>query len=156
VAYFIEWSIDNNWIGPTGQVALGIVIGAALLVASQWLLRRGYAYFSEGVTGLGASVLYLALWAGGNYYHLFSLNVAFVGMVAVTTGVVAIALGRDSQRIASLALAGGFLTPVLASSGMNAQVALFTYLAVLDAGLLVVASKKSWRWLELPAFAFTL
>src|SRR5262245_545507 len=75
VAYFIQWSIDNNWIGPTGQIASGIAIGAALLVASEFLLKRGYVYFSEGVTGLGAAVLYLALWAGCNYYHLFSQTV---------------------------------------------------------------------------------
>ena len=156
VAYFIQWSIDNNWIGPTGQIASGVVIGAALLVASQFMLRRGYVYFSEGVTGLGAAVLYLALWAGCNYYHLFSQTAGLAGMVAVTGAVVAIAVGRNSQRIASLALAGGFLSPALASSGANAQVALFTYIAVLNGGLLALAWNKTWRWLELPAFVFTL
>lgn len=156
VAYFLKLVIDNEWVGPTGQVALGVLAGAGLLGFSQWLLGRGYLYFSEGITALGAGVLYLSLWAGGSYYRLFSLDVAFFAMIGVTAATVAIAVGRDSQRIALLGLIGGFLTPMLVSTGQDAQVALFTYVAVLNAGLLAVARKKSWRWIELPAFFFTL
>jgi uncharacterized membrane protein len=155
VAYFLKLVIDNEWIGPTGQVAVGILAGAGLLGFSQGLLGRGYLYFSEGITALGSGVFYLSLWAGSNYYNLFSLDVAFFAMIAVTAATVAIAVGRDSQRIALLALVGGFLTPWLLSTGKDAQVVLFTYVAVLNAGLLAVAWKKAWRWLELPAFFFT-
>ncbi|MGH9814852.1 MAG: DUF2339 domain-containing protein [Candidatus Acidiferrales bacterium] len=154
-SYFVKLVIDNKWIGPAGQIAIGILFGAGLLVFSHWLLRRGYQYFSEGITGLGVGVLYLSFWAGSGYYRLFSLNMAFFAMMAVTAAALAIAVGRDSQRIALLALIGGFLTPVLVSTGQNAQVALFTYLIILDAGLLVLARVRQWRWLETPAFAFT-
>ncbi|MFU8817925.1 MAG: DUF2339 domain-containing protein, partial [Pseudomonadales bacterium] len=156
IAYFLKLVIDNAWIGPTGQVALGVVAGAGLLAFSQWLLGRGYEYFSEGITALGAGVLYLSLWAGSTYYQVFSLEVAFVAMLGVTAATIAIAMGRDSQRIALLALIGGFVTPLLVSTGTDAQVALFGYIAVLNASLLAVAWKKSWRWLELPAFVFTM
>lgn len=156
VAYFLKLVIDNEWIGPTGQVALGVLAGAGLLGFSHWLLGRGYLYFSEGITALGAGVLYLSLWAGSNYYNLFSLDVAFFAMIGVTAATVTIAVGRDSQRIALLGLIGGFLTPLLVSTGKDAQVVLFTYVAVLNAGLLALAWKKVWRWLELPAFFFTL
>lgn len=155
VSYFVKLVIDNKWIGPAGQIAIGILFGAGLLVFSHWLLRRGYKYFSEGITGLGAGVLYLSFWAGSGYYKLFSLNVAFFAMIAVTAAALAIAIGRNSQRIALLALIGGFLTPVLVSTGQNAQIALFTYLIILDAGLLVLARVRQWRWLETPSFAFT-
>ena len=155
VAYFLKEAIDNDWIGPSGQVALGILLGAALLAGSEWLRRRGYGFFAEGLTGLGVVVLYLSIWAGGSYYHLFSLQLAFLAMVIVTAGTIAIAIGQDSQRIALLALLGGFMTPVLVSTGQDAQVALFSYIAVLNAGLLPIAWLRRWRWLELPAFFFT-
>lgn len=153
--FFIKLAIDNEWIGPTGQVAIGILFGASLFGLSHWMLGRGYKYFSEGITGLGAGMLYLSLWGGCNYYHLFSQTIAFFAMIAVTGATLAIAVGRDSQRIALLALLGGFLTPWLASTGRNAQIELFTYLAVLDAGLLALARLRQWRWLESPAFLFT-
>lgn len=155
VSYFLKLVIDNEWIGPTGQVTLGILAGIALLGASHWLLGRGYTYFSEGLTGLGSGILYLSLWAGSGYYRLFSNVAAFYSMIVVTAATVAIAVGRDSQRIAALALIGGFLTPVLVSTGQNAQVELFSYLLLLDATLLVLARVRDWRWLEAPAFAVT-
>ena len=157
VAYFLKYAFDNQWIGPTGQVAMGILFGAGLLVFAHWLLGRGYLYFSEGIDGLGASVLYLSLWAACSYYTppVISRDVAFVAMILVTGAILAIALGRDSQRIAAMAMLGGFLTPMLVSTGQDAQVALFTYLLVLDASLLVFAHMRQWRWLEWPAFAFS-
>jgi uncharacterized membrane protein len=153
--FFIKYAFENNWIGPTGRVAIGILSGAFLLGFSHWLLSRGYVYFSEGLTGLGSGILYLSLWAGSGYYHLFSNVAAFYSMIVVTAATIAIAVGRDSQRIAALALIGGFLTPWLVSTGQNAQVELFSYVLLLDATLLVLARVRDWRWLEAPAFAVT-
>jgi uncharacterized membrane protein len=155
VAFFLKTAIDNDWVGPLGQVALGIVLGAALVAFAAWLLPRGYRYFSEGLTGLGAAVLYLSLWAAGSYYHLVSPTVAFVAMVIVTAAMVVIALGRNSQRIALLAMIGGFLTPILVSTGQDAEVSLFVYLVLQDAALLALVWRRDWRYLEIPAFVFT-
>src|SRR3989338_8074716 len=142
-AFFLKCAFDNDWVGERGRVAIGLLCGSGLLVYSEWLRRRGYRYFSEGIAGLGAGVLYLSLYAGWSFYHLFPQAAAFAGMVVVTAAMVAVALGRDSQRLALVALVGGFLTPILLSTGKDQQVVLFTYLAVLDAGLL--ADRKSTR-----------
>lgn len=77
-------------------------------------------------------------------------------MIGVTAALIAIAIGRDAQRIALLALIGGLLTPVLTGTGRDAQVVLFGYLLILDAGLLVLARARSWRGLEPVAFAGTV
>ncbi len=154
-SFFIKLAIENDWIGPTGQVAIGLVIGTVLLWFSQWLLGRGYLYFSEGIAGLGAGVLYLSLWAGWDYYKLFPQSIGFIGMILVTAAMMGLSIGRNSQRIALLALIGGFLTPWLASTGQDAQVVLFTYIAALNAGLIGLAWTRQWRWLELLAFVWT-
>jgi uncharacterized membrane protein len=155
VTYFLKYAFDNNWIGPSGRVAIGILLGAAMLPWSHWLLQRGYAYFSEGIAGLGAVVLYLSIWAGCQYYKLFSLDVGFAAMIVITAGMVAVALGRNSQRIALLSLIGGFLTPVLVSEGKDAQVVLFTYLLILGAGLLMIEIRRDWRSLTPVSFLFS-
>jgi hypothetical protein len=57
-----------------------------MLPWSQWLLDRGYSYFSEGIAALGAAVLYLSIWAGCHYYTLFTRDVGFVAMIVVYFG----------------------------------------------------------------------
>lgn len=152
VSFFIKYAFENNWVGPRGRVAIGLLLGSALLPWSGWLLRRGYQYFSEGIAGLGAAVLYVSLWSGWHYYKLFAQVQAFVGMIVVTSAMVAVAVGRDSQRVAFLALVGGFLTPQLVSTGKDQQVVLFTYLAVLGAGLLALARARDWQSLAPLSF----
>jgi uncharacterized membrane protein len=153
--FFLKYAFDNNWIGPSGRVAIGMILGASMLPWSHWLLRRGYSYFSEGIAGLGAAVMYLSTWAGCQYYTLFSQDVGFYSMIVITVGMATVALGRDSQRIALLSLVGGFLTPVLVSTGKDQQVVLFTYLLILGAGLLVIEIRRNWRSLTPVSFAFT-
>lgn len=154
-AFFIKYAFDNNWIGARGRVAVGLLAGALVLAWSDWLLHRGYKYFSEGIAGLGAAVLYLSLWGGWHYYRIFSSGQAFAGMTLVTAVMVAIALGRNSQRIALLALIGGFLTPELVSTGTDHEIVLFTYCAILSAGMLALERVKTWNWLPPIAFAAT-
>lgn len=154
--FFLKYAFDNNWIGPRGRVAIGVLLGAAMLPWSQWLLRRGYSYFSEGIAGLGAAVMYLSLWAGCQYYTLYSRGVGFYAMMVVTAGMAAVALGRNSQRIALLSLVGGFLTPILVSSGKDEQVVLFSYLLTLGLGLLVMELRRNWRSLTPVSLVFSV
>jgi uncharacterized membrane protein len=155
VSFFLKYAFDNNWIGPSGRVAIGILLGAAMLPWSQWLLGKGYSYFSEGIAALGQATLLLSVWAGCRYYTLFSPEVGFAGMVIVTAVMAAVALGRNSERIALLSLLGGFLTPLLVSTGKDEQVVLFTYLLILGAGLLVIAARRDWRSLAPLSFVLT-
>ena len=155
VSYFLKLAFDNNWIGPTGRVAIGILLGALMLPWSHWLLGRGYSYFSEGIAALGEATLFVSVWAGCQYYSLYSRDVGFAAMIAITAVMTAIAIGRDSQRVAVMSLLGGLLAPILASSGKDQQVVLFTYLLFLGAGALTIAAKKEWRALPLIAFIGT-
>jgi uncharacterized membrane protein len=156
VTFFLKYAFDNNWVGPRGRVGIGLLAGSVLYPWSQHLLTRGYKYFSEGIAGLGAAVLYLSLWAGWHYYDIFPQNVAFMAMIVVTAVTLAVAVGRDSERIAFLALLGGLITPVLVSTGENHEVALFTYLTILGAGVLGLAWVRNWKSLPPAQFLATL
>ncbi len=156
VTFFLKYAFDNNWVGPRGRVGIGLLMGSALYPGSHWLLDRGYKYFSEGIAGLGAAVLYLSLWAGWHYYAIFSQSTAFALMIVVTAATMIVAVGRNSERIAFLALIGGLLTPMLVSTGENHEVALFTYLTILAAGVLGIAWVRNWKSLPPAQFAATL
>ena len=155
VCLFLKYAFDNNWIGPTGRVAIGLFLGAAMLPWSQWLLGRGYSYFSEGIAAFGQATLLLSIWAGCRYYTLFSLDVGFAAMIVVTAVMAAVAIGRNSERIAVLSLIGGFLTPALLSTGRDQEFALFTYLLILGAGFLVTAGFRNWSSLAPISFFLT-
>jgi uncharacterized membrane protein len=151
----LKWAFDNNVIGPSGRVAIGVLLGALLLPWSQWLLGRGYSYFSEGIAALGEATLFLSVWAGCQYYSLYSRDVGFAAMIVITAVMAAVAIGRNSQRIAVLSLLGGLLTPILVSSGKDQQVVLFAYLILLGLGALAIAWKKDWKSLVPIAFIGT-
>jgi uncharacterized membrane protein len=156
IAFFLKYAFDNNWIGPSGRVAIGVLIGTAMFPLSHWQLKRGYTYFSEGIAGLGAAVLYLSVWAGWHYYQLFQQDTAFILMILVTAAMSAVAITRDSERIALLALIGGALTPILVSTGHNEEMALFTYIAILGLGMLGIAFQRKWASLPRVQFIATL
>ena len=155
VSYFLKLAFDNNWIGESGRVAVGVLLGALMLPWSQWLLGKGYTYFSEGIAALGEATLFLSVWAGCQYYTLYSRDVGFAAMIAITLVMAIVAIGRNSQRIAVLSLLGGLVTPVLVSSGKDQQVVLFTYLIVLGVGAITTAWRKDWKALAPMAFIGT-
>ena len=155
VSYFLKLAFDNNWIGPAGRVTIGIILGAVMLPWSEWLLQRDYSYFSEGIAGLGEATLFVSVWAGCQYYTLFSRQTGFVALVLVTLVMAFLALRRDSPRIAFLSLLGGLLTPALMSSGKNEQIMLFSYLLCLGAAALAVSWRRNWQSLLPLSFVGT-
>jgi uncharacterized membrane protein len=71
-------------------------------------------------------------------------------MACVTVAALAIALRYGSLAIALLAWAGGYLTPFLLSTGHANEVGLFSYISLLQAGLLtIVIRRPAWIILEL-------
>ncbi|MFX5793580.1 DUF2339 domain-containing protein, partial [Acinetobacter baumannii] len=62
---------------------------------------------------------------------------------------------QDAAVLAFMGSAGGFLAPVLVSSGGGSHVALFSYYALLNAGIFAIAWFKAWRALNLLGFSFT-
>ncbi|MBC7930521.1 MAG: DUF2339 domain-containing protein, partial [Rubrivivax sp.] len=108
------------------------------------------------LSGGGLLILYLSIYAAHSFYQLINQPVAFLLMVAVTTTAVLLAVRHDALAVAILGLVGGFLTPILLSTGTDNQVGLFTYIALLDAGVLAVAYFKRWRSLDFLSFAGTV
>ncbi len=156
VSYFLKFAFDNNWIGPAGRVAIGLLAGIAIVVWSENFRRRGYAIFSYSLKAVGIGVLYLSLYAAFQVYSLVTGGVAFSMMFAVTAATAVMAWAQDAEILAAFALVGGFATPLLLSTGQNREVALFTYVVLLDAGALALVILKPWRRLLLLSYAGTL
>jgi uncharacterized membrane protein len=156
VSYFLKFAFDNNWIGTAGRVSIGILAGIAVVVWSERFRAKGYKAFSYSLKAVGIGTLYLSLWAAFQVYSLIPSGVAFVMMLAVTSATAAMALAQDAQLLAAFALTGAFTTPLLLSTGQNRELALFSYVALLDLATLFLVVFKPWRRLLVMSYAGTL
>lgn len=156
ISYFLKYAFDSGWIGPTGRVAIGLIAGIAVVLWSERFRSRGYKVFSYSLKAVGIGALYLSLWAAFQVYHLMPSGVVFVCMVVVTGATCAMALTQDAEILAVFAITGGFTTPVLLSTGINREIALFSYVLLLDAGILALVFFRPWRRLLWMGFTGTL
>ncbi|MEW6509956.1 MAG: DUF2339 domain-containing protein [Bacteroidota bacterium] len=156
MGFFLKYAFDKNWINETVRVLIGAAIGGGLLVAAARSHRRGFQIFSQGLVGAGISILYLSVYASFNFYHLVPQLVAFLLMTAVTIVAFANAFRYDTLAVALLGWLGGFLTPIMLSTGQPNELGLFTYIALLDLGILIVSLRKTaWTILEPLALCAT-
>lgn len=155
-AFFVKHAVENQWIGPTGRVSLGIALGIALIITGHRFMRRGYRALAQGVMGSGLAILYVSVFAAFSLYKLVPQGAAFAVMVLFTATGMALAVMCNAPWTAILATLGGLLTPVLVSTGQDARDALFAYLTVLDLGILGVAFFRRWRALDVLAFLGTM
>ena len=156
VAFFLKFAFDKQWVGPSARVSLSALLGIALLYVGERLRRRELRSYAYVISGGGLLILYLADFAAFSLYHLIGHTLALLLMAAVTTTAVVLSVRLNALPVAILGLVGGFLTPVLLSTGVDNEVGLFTYVALLDAGVLAVAYFKRWRSLDFLSFAGTV
>ena len=145
LSYFLKLAFENNWIGPTTRVLVGLAVGIGLLLWSEHFRRRGFPAFGYSLKAVGIGALYLSVWAAFQFYHLVPATVAFAGMVLVTLTSAALALAQNAELLSAFALVGGFLTPVLISTHQNQEASLLLYLLLLDLGTFWVVAAKGWK-----------
>jgi uncharacterized membrane protein len=155
IGFFVKYAIDQNWVGPAGRVAIGIACGGILIVIAH-RLRKSYKAFSSVLVGGGLAVFYFTITLAFHEFHLFSQTVSFIILIVVTCFAVALSLLYDRQELAIIALVGGMSSPFMVSTGQANYNALFIYYIVLNSGLVIVAYFKSWRILNILAFALTV
>ncbi len=138
----IEWRLAAVAAGGLALIGLGMRLAAA---------RPGYGLSLQGA---GAGVLYLTTYAASQLYGVLPEMPAIVLLVAVSALTVWLAVRNDSQPLAGLAVAGGFVAPVLVATDSDPAL-LFGYFAVLNGAIFALAWRKAWRALNAVGFLFT-
>jgi uncharacterized membrane protein len=156
VAFIFKYAIDNQWIGETGRIVLGVLAGLACVVTGDSIWRRGQQTYAQAISGLGIAILYLSFYASFAFYHLLQQSMPFALMALTTALSGALALRYDAPAIAALGLIGGYLTPVLLSTGEDRPVIFFSYILLLDVGTLALVRARRWVMFEFLAFATTV
>ncbi|MBI1424480.1 MAG: DUF2339 domain-containing protein [Gammaproteobacteria bacterium] len=154
VGFLLKYAAAHSMLPVPLRIA-GIGLGGIALLIVGWRLRERKRIYALLLQGGGVGVMYLTVFGAAKLYHLLPVGLAFVVMVAlvVLSGILAVL--QNAKYLAFYGAAGGFLAPILASTGSGSHVMLFSYYALLNLGIVGIAWYRSWRELNLLGFVFT-
>jgi uncharacterized membrane protein len=154
VSFLLKYFYERIHV-PIEMRLTAVALGALVVLVIGWRLREtrpGYALILQG----GAiGVLYLVIFGAFRLFGVLPGPLAFALLVLVAAASAVLAILQNSLTLAVVAVSGGFLAPILASTGRGSHVMLFSYYAVLNAGIFAIAWAKAWRLLNILGFAFT-
>jgi hypothetical protein len=153
----VKYAIEHELISPWGRIILGYLAGCGLLETSFRLRRKDEKYdnLSHIILSGGFASVFFVTYAAYAFYGLMPQIVAFALMVLITVLTVAAALKYKQQLIAVGGLIGAYAVPFLLSTGEDKPITLFTYIAIINSGILFISFKQNWRILYYLAFAIT-
>lgn len=154
ISFLLKLAVDNGFI-PIELRLAAVALGGIALLMIGWRLRNKRTEYSWALQGGGVGVLYLTIFAALKMYQLIPASAAFPLLVAVAFLSAFIAVKQSAMPLAILGFTGGFLAPVLTSTGHGSHVSLFSYYLVLNLAIAYVAFNKSWRPLNVLGWAFT-
>jgi uncharacterized membrane protein len=154
LAFLVKFAAEHTTV-PIEFRYIGIVLAALVLLGLGWRLRQKRPGFAMALQGLAVAILYLTVFAAYRLHGLLPAGLAFGLLLGVAALSAVLAILQDALAMAVIGICGGFLAPVLASTGGGSHVGLFSYYALLNAGILGIAWFKAWRPLNVLGFLFT-
>lgn len=154
VAIGAKYTIEHDLITPLTRIILGYLAGLALLVVGI-RLKTNYANYSAVLVSGAMAIMYFITYFAYSFYGLFPQVVAFALMLVFTIFTVVAALSYDKQVIAHIGLVGAYAVPFFLSEDSGQVAVLFSYVAIINTGILVIAFRKYWKPLYYAAFLLT-
>ncbi len=154
VAIGVEYSIEHGLISPATRIALAYLVGM-LLLGLGFKLKKTMLSFSAVLVSGAMAILYLSTFSAYAFYNLIPRIPAFALMVVFTALTVPIAIGYNLSVIAHIGLVGAYAVPFLVSADTGNAAALFSYMALINGGILVLSLWKYWKSLFYSSFAIS-
>ena len=154
VAFLLKYASEHIEI-PIEARLIGVSLGALVMLGIGWRLRESRPGYGLIMQGGAVGLLYLTIFAAFRLYQLLPAGLVFALLTAMAVFSAMLAVLQDSRSLAAMGVSGGFLAPILASTGAGSHVMLFSFYALLNLGILMIAWFKAWRSLNLLGFAFT-
>jgi uncharacterized membrane protein len=148
-AFFVKYSFEHDLIPPEVRVALAYAFALALVIGGLKIPRDRYAITAQTLCATGIVSLYAVTFACNALYAFpfFGTVATFALMTLITAAAFLLAVRLEARVVAVLGVLGGFLTPILLSTGRDNAVGLFGYVALLDLGLIAIALRRNWSLL---------
>lgn len=150
----VKYAIDKNLITPLARIILAYAASAGLFILS-FILRKNYEGFSAILFSGAMASAYFTTYGAFTYYNLFSQGLCFIIMAIIAVYTAIKSLEYNRQEIAIPGMVGAYAIPLLISSNHENYVLLFSYILVMNAGILFISFKRSWKVLNLLALIIT-
>ncbi len=161
-AFFLQYAFRENWIGPRGQVGIGLSGAAVMLAIGQYLLRKErYNTYAQSLSSGGIIVYFLSIYAACNFYHpqVIAISQGLAAFAIGAIGASALAIYNKTEVPATICILGAFAAPVLirnADSGVSQSMRpLYEYLVFLNIWVACLCRIRPWYSLSTIAFACT-
>lgn len=154
VAIGAKYAIDHDMISPLTRIVLGYAMGAGLM-GFAIKLKAKYENFSAVLVSGAIAIMYFITYAAYDFYALIPQAIAFGLMVIFTSFTVVAAIQYNKQVIAHIGLVGAYAVPFLLSDGSGKVGVLFSYMAIINIGILVLSFKKYWKPLFYVSFSLS-
>jgi uncharacterized membrane protein len=154
VSFLLQYAVEHNRL-PIEFRLFGAAALALVFLVIGWRLRTRRSGFALALQGGATGVLYLTIFAALRLYGVLPPALAFTLLIIIVALSAMLAVLQNSVWLAVLGISGGFLAPILTSTGQGNHVMLFSFYAVLNLGILGIAWYKSWRALNVLGLLFT-
>lgn len=154
VAIGAKYSVEHQLISPLTRIILGYLMGLGLL-GFGIKLKKDYLNYSAVLVSGAIAILYFITFFAYSFYDLIPQVLAFALMVVFTTFTVIAAINYNKQIIAHIGLVGAYAVPFLLSEGSGKVWILFSYMAIINIGILFIAFKRYWKPLYYSSFVLT-
>ena len=149
-----KYAIDHQLVSPLVRIILGYLVGFGLLFFAVWL-KRQYANFSAVLLSGSMAIMYFITYAAFSFYGFYPQLLTFILMVAITFVTVTAALRYNREIIAIGGMVGAFAIPFLLSEDSKNVMIFFSYITIINSGILVIAFKRYWKPLYISSFVLT-
>ncbi len=156
VGALFKWAAENGFLTfPIEYRFIGVALAALAALGFGWRQRKKRPLFALNLQGGAIGILILTVFSAYRLYQLIPSSVTFALLLALVAGCAVLAILQNSLGLAVFGIIGGFAAPILASSGSGDHVALFSYYALLNLGIIAISWSRGWRVLNLLGFLFT-
>ncbi|KAB8066544.1 DUF2339 domain-containing protein [Janthinobacterium violaceinigrum] len=133
----------------------GIALADIALLAWAWRIRLKRPGISLPLQGTALAILMLVTFGAFRLYELIPAGLAFAMLFVLTAFTCLLAVLQNAVWLAVFGIVGGFAVPLLVSTGSGNHIGLFSYYALLNAGVFAIALRRAWRVLNVLSFGFT-
>jgi len=151
---FVKYAYDNKLLSPSLQIILGLLLGALLVAAGEFVRRKSAAagYVPAALSAAGLVTMFGSIFAAYALYELIAPTTAFIGLALVALG--ALVLSQlQGPLIAALGLIGSYVTPAIIPSENPSAWTFFPDLLIIVAASFAVLRGRNWWWLAYAAIA---
>ena len=158
--FLVKYAYDMGWIGPWTQVGIGAFFGCALCGLGDWQIRsRNMRPLGQGIIALGLTLVYLTCFGAFAFFKMQLVSqITALALLALTSLAGVLLSNRHrSMPICILSALGGYLAPILVSTGKPPPVdGLFSYTLLVNLGIITISILRTWPAMPLLAFGGTV